>query len=46
MKLSKLAYSILAGILMLSIAPVFGELSKSDSPASEPTSSCKASSFH
>ncbi len=33
MKISKLAYSVLAGILMLSIVPVFGEVSKNEQPA-------------
>ena len=41
MKISKLAYSVLAGVLMLSIVPVFGEVSKNEQPAvKEPVPSC------
>lgn len=40
MKLSKLAYSALAGLLVLCITPVFGELSKTDSSAQDQASPC------
>lgn len=40
MKLSKLTYSVLAGLLVLCITPVFGDLSKTDKPAENQASPC------